>query len=127
MAQHPFVELDGPLELGKSSSGRVKLDYDVITGFVLLDGISKGPLAPMIYLGSFSAGLLDESMEAGEALIDGGLFERTVEDIDHLVLTSHDTFLWTGRMVDDAGPVAPGVVSRRGGICAAKDSGKAGN
>jgi hypothetical protein len=32
-------------------------------------------------------------MEAREALVDGGLFERAVEDIDHLVLTGHDTFL----------------------------------
>src|SRR6476661_9898995 len=34
-------------------------------------------------------------MKAREALVDGGLFERAVEDIDHLVLTGHDTFLWT--------------------------------
>jgi hypothetical protein len=35
-------------------------------------------------------------VEAREALVDGGLFERAVEDIDHLVLTGHDTFLWSG-------------------------------
>ena len=39
------------------------------------------------------AGLLDEGVEPSESLVDGGLFERTVEDIDHLVLTGHDTFL----------------------------------
>jgi hypothetical protein len=32
-------------------------------------------------------------MEAREALVDGRLFERAIEDIDDLVLTSHDTFL----------------------------------
>jgi hypothetical protein len=52
-------------------------------------------------------------MKAREALVDGGLFECTVEDIDHLVLTGHDTFLWT--LLPHGQRVAPGAVSRRGG------------
>jgi hypothetical protein len=62
----------------------------------------------VVHLGRLNTCLLDEGVEACEALIDGGLFERTVEDIDHLVLTGHDTFLRSGAAV--FGSVAPGLV-----------------
>ena len=102
--QHALVQLDGPLELGEGGAVGVELGDDVVAGLVLLDRIGEGPLAPVAHLGSFDAGLLDEGVEAREALVDGRLFERTIEDIDDLVLTGHDTFLrsespraWCGR------------------------------
>ena len=49
----------------------------------------------MVHLGSIGAWLLDEGVESSESLVDGGFFECTIEDIDRLVLTGHDTFLWS--------------------------------
>jgi len=34
----------------------------------------------VIHLGGFGLGLLDKGVEAREALVDGGLFERALED-----------------------------------------------
>ena len=78
MAKHSLIQLDGPLEFRKRGGFRVELDDDVVAGLVFLDGVGQRALAPVVDLGRLGAGLLDQGIEAREALIDGGLFERTV-------------------------------------------------
>jgi hypothetical protein len=99
VAEHGFVQLDGPLELAQQLRLRVELHDDVVADLLALDGVGERALAPVTHGGHgvrrFRA--LEECVEALEPLVDLRLFQRAIEDVDQLVLTDHGTILWAVR------------------------------
>ena len=108
MADDAVVELDRALVLGQRLSRRFELGDDVVAGFVVVDGVGQRTLAPMVARWCVGCRLGQEGVKLVQALRNRGLVEGGIEDIDRLVLTCHDTFLWSGSP-------DPGVRSRRVG------------
>src|SRR2546425_8153993 len=75
---------------------RSELRHDVGARVLLLDGVGERALAPVGHVrdGAFPVpGQL--GVELFEFLVDRGLFQRGIEDVDRLVATSHATSLWS--------------------------------
>jgi len=97
VADDALVELDGALELGERGRLGVEVGDDVVAGVPLPDRIGQRALAQVVVLGRLPGGLRDQRVEVQELLVDGLFVQGRIEDIDHLVRTGHDTFLWSGR------------------------------
>src|SRR2546422_5068996 len=82
--------------LGKQLRGGLELRHDVGARVLLLDGVGERALAPVGHVrdGAFPVpGQL--GVELFEFLVDRGLFQHWIEDVDRLVATSHATSLWS--------------------------------
>src|SRR5439155_10133985 len=87
MTNDAVVQLDGALVLRKRGRLRTEACDDVIAGFAPADGIGELATPPVIQLQI--SGITQKIVEAAELLVDGGVFERRVEDVDRLVLARH--------------------------------------
>jgi hypothetical protein len=84
VAQDALVELERALELGEHLHvGQVELGDDVVAVLAALDRVRQGAAAPV--LDADVAGGAQQPVVAGDLVVDGGVFERTVEDVDRLV------------------------------------------
>src|SRR5207249_9572601 len=72
-------------------------------GITLPDRVGERSFPKMVVPGRLDAGLRHQGVEVLELLIDGLFVQGRIEDIDHLVRTGHDTFLWSGRPGPGAG------------------------
>src|SRR5262245_17908851 len=82
-----IIQLDRAFVLGERTGVGAEAGDDVITRLAASDRVGKLPSAPVVELKVFR--VADQTVEAAELLIDGGVLERRVEDIDRLVLTRH--------------------------------------
>src|SRR4051812_35310364 len=87
VANHAVVQLDRALVLGKPGGLGVEARDDVVAVLLATDRVRQLAPAPVIDL--HLPGGPEQVVEAGELLVDGGVFERRVEDIDRLVWTWH--------------------------------------
>ena len=60
---------------------------DVVAGLASADRVGELAAAPVIDLEI--ARISEEAVESAELVVDGGVFERRVEDVDRLILASH--------------------------------------
>ena len=60
---------------------------DVVAGLAAADRVRELAASPVIDLEV--ARSAEQAVEAAELVVDGGVFERRVEDVDRLILASH--------------------------------------
>ena len=60
---------------------------DVVAGLAAADRVGELAPAPVIQLQV--ARVAEQAVQAAELLVDGGVFERRVEDVDRLILARH--------------------------------------
>jgi hypothetical protein len=101
VAQDALVELERALELGEHLHvGQVELGDDVVAVLAALDRVRQGAAAPV--LEADLARGAQQPVVPGDLVVDGGVFERAVEDVDRLVLTrglgrhGWQSSLWSG-------------------------------
>src|SRR6185503_7787087 len=118
VANNPIVELEGSLVLGESGGLGGELGDDVVAVFLGANGVGELAPSPM---GDFR--LLrgvQESVEAADFFVDGGVFESRIEDVDRLVCARHSAILLLGL-------IRLPLVAEAGGRCEGRNTGRCEN
>ena len=87
VANDAVVELDRALVLGQRGGVGAEARDDVVAGLAAADRVGELAASPVIHVEI--ARVAEQAVKAAELVVDGGVFERRVEDIDRLILTRH--------------------------------------
>ena len=96
IAHQTVVELECALELGKDFGVAMKADQHVVTGFAAANLVGQLATPPLLDGDLFRR--VEERVVTRNLFLDGGIFERGVEDVHRLVLSRHgwQTSFWSG-------------------------------
>jgi hypothetical protein len=105
---HALVEAQRALVLGERRGLGLEARDDVVAVLATSDRVGELTTPPVI--DGDLAGGVEEPVKAVELLLDGGVFERRIEDVHRLILARHvESSLWSG--------AAPRPCPTRGGGC----------
>jgi len=81
------IELDGSLVFGQRRRLGAEPRDHVVAGLATPDGVRELASSPVIELEI--AWISEEAVKSAEFVVDGGVFQRRVEDVDRLILANH--------------------------------------